>query len=374
MKRLILLSIAALLSTAAIAQIQDLYHLSPVNDIKVTPVKDQASTGTCWCFGTTSFLEAELIRLGKGEYDLSEMYTVRNNYMDRVADDYLRQGKGNINQGSICHMVTRSVAKYGIMPESAYHGINYASDSHNHAELQKYLKAITGASIELKNRSEEYWKILGNLFDTYLGEVPDTFTFDGKTYDARSFAESLGFGDMSEYVELTSFSNHPFYAQVPLEIPDNWDHALVYNVPLDEFLAIIDNALLKGFTVAWDGDLTPGEFNHQRGIALSWNKKDFNEAYKLEKKYPELNVTQEIRQHDYETFQTVDDHIMHLTGLYKDENGTYFYKTKNSWGGKSNDLGGYLYMSRSYVAMRTISILVHKDAIPESIRTKIGIR
>lgn len=374
MKRLLLIAIAALLSTAAIAQIQDLYHFTPVNDIKVTPVKDQASTGTCWCFGTTSFLEAELIRTGKGEYDLSEMFTVRNNYMDRVADDYLRQGKGNINQGSICHMVTRAVAKYGIMPESAYHGINYASESHNHTELQAYLKAITSASIGLKNRSEQYWDILGTLFDTYLGKVPETFTYNGKSYTAKSFAKSLGFGDMSEYVELTSFSNHPFYCQVPLEIPDNWDHALVYNVPLDEFLSIIDNALLNGFTVAWDGDLTPGSFNHQRGIALNWEKKDFKEACKLEKKYPEINVTQEIRQHDYETFQTVDDHIMHLTGLFKDEDGTYFYKTKNSWGEKSNGLGGYLYMSRSYVAMRSISILVHKDAVPEAVKHKLGIK
>lgn len=363
-----------MLSTAAFAQIQDLYHFTAVKDIPVTEVKDQAMTGTCWCFGTTSFLEAELIRMGKGDYDLSEMYIVRNNYNRRLADNYLRRGKGNIGQGSICHMATVAVAENGIVPESVYSGINYDSPRHNHSEMTAYMRAIADASIEMRNRSEKYWKIMDFIFDEYLGKVPDTFVYEGKTYTPKSFAESLGFGDMSEYVEITSFSNHPFYKQVPLEVPDNWDHALLYNLPLDEMMEVINHALQNGYTVAWDGDLTAGAFNHARGIALNPEKKDFAEAIKLEKKFPEIKVTQEIRQKDYESFLTVDDHIMHLTGLYKDEDGTYFYKTKNSWGKASNQLGGYLYMSESYVAMRTISILLHKDALPKDIRKKLDIK
>ncbi|MFA6895010.1 MAG: C1 family peptidase, partial [Bacteroidales bacterium] len=171
------------------------------------------------------------------------------------------------------------------------------------------------------------------------------------------------------------FNHHPFYEKVPLEIPDNWDNERLYNVPLEDMMNIIDNALLNGYTIAWDGDLTKGSFNHTRGIAINPLPEDFEEAVKLEKVFPELVVTQELRQKDFETFKTVDDHLMHLTGIVKDQDGTYFYKTKNSWGtGRNEEMAGYLYMSKSYIEMRTISILVHKDAIPKEIKNKLGIK
>ncbi len=374
MKRILTIALAAVIATAAFAQTQTIYTFTPVKDIKVTPVKDQARTGTCWCFATVSFLEAELIRQGKGEYDLSEMFVVRNNYTDRIFDNYLRQGRGNINPGSIAHMATKAIAKYGIVPESVYTGINYDSDSHNHGELSSYLKGIADVSIQLKNLSPEYNKLIKSLFDIYLGEVPESFQYNGKTYTPQSFAKMLGLDDMSDYIELTSFSHHPFYQQIPLEIPDNWDHERLWNVPLEDFMAIIDNALLNGYTVAWDGDLKSGEFQHNRGIAICPEPKDFAEAVKLEKVYPDRVVTQENRQADFEHFQTVDDHLMHLTGLFKDQNGNYFYKTKNSWGeGRNPEMKGYLYMSRAYVQMRVISIMVHRDAIPKDIRKKMGL-
>lgn len=374
MKRIFTMALAAVLCTAAFAQTQTIYQFTPVRDVKVTPVKDQARTGTCWCFATISFLEAELLRQGKGEYDLSEMFVVRNNYKDRIFDNYLRQGNGNINPGSIAHMATNAIAKYGVLPESAYDGIEYDSTQHNHGELSAYLKAIAGASIELKNLSPEYYELLESLFDIYLGKVPETFVYEGKTYTPKSFAQMLGLDNVSDYIELTSFTHHPFYEQIPLEIPDNWDHARLWNVPLDEFTAIIDNALRNGFTVAWDGDLTAGEFQHNRGIAICPNPEDFAEAVKLEKVYPDRVVTQEERQRAFERFQTVDDHVMHITGLFKDQNGNLFYKTKNSWGeGRNSDMKGYLFMSRAYVQMRCISIMVHKDAIPKDIRKKLGL-
>ena len=374
MKRILTLTLAAVLCTAAFAQTQTIYKFTPVKDILATPVKDQARTGTCWCFATVSFLEAELLRQGKGEYDLSEMFVVRNNYNDRIFDNYLRRGNGNINPGSIAHMATQAIEKYGIVPESAYHGINYDSPGHNHGELSAYLKGIADVSVERKNLSPEYQKLIKSLFDIYLGEVPETFEYNGKTYTPQSFAKMLGFDDMSDYIELTSFSHHPFYQQVPLEIPDNWDHALLWNVPLEDMMRIIDNALENGYTVAWDGDLTAGEFNHNRGIAICPEPKDFQEAIKLEKVFPDRVVTQEIRQKDFETFRTVDDHLMHLTGLYKDQNGNKFYKTKNSWGeGRNPEMKGYLYMSKAYIEMRTISFMVHKDAIPKDIRKKLGL-
>ena len=374
MKRSLTLAIAAVLCTAAFAQTQTIYQFTPVKDIPVTPVKNQASTGTCWCFATVSFLEAELLRQGKGEYDLSEMFVVRNNYNDRIFDNYLRRGRGNIGPGSISHMATKAIAKYGIVPESVYDGINYDSKTHNHGELSAYLRGIAEVSVERKNLSPEYQKLIKSLFDIYLGEVPETFQYNGKTYTPQSFAKMLGLDDMSNYIEITSFSHHPFYQRVPLEIPDNWDHELLWNVPLDDFMAIIDNALTNGYTVAWDGDLTSGEFNHNRGIAICPNPEDFAEAVKLEKVYPDRVVTQEMRQKDFETFRTVDDHLMHLTGLFKDQNGNYFYKTKNSWGeGRNPEMKGYLYMSRAYIMMRGIGIMVHKDAIPKDIRKKMGL-
>ncbi len=374
MKRILTIALAAVLSTAAFAQTQTIYRFTPVNDIPVTTVKDQARTGTCWCFATISFLEAELIRQGKGHYDLSEMFVVRNNYKDRLFDNYLRRGHGNINPGSIAHMATKAIEKYGIVPESVCHGINYDSEGHNHTELSSYLKAIAEASVELKNLSPEYDELIESLFDIYLGKVPETFTYEGKEYTPKSFAKMLGFDDMKDYIELTSFSHHPFYQQVPLEIPDNWDHEKLWNVPLDDLMAIMDNALINGYTVAWDGDLTAGEFQHNRGIAICPEPKDFADAVKLENVYPDRVVTQEIRQKDFETFRTVDDHLMHLTGLFRDQNGNLFYKTKNSWGeGRNEEMKGYLYMSRAYVQMRVVSIMVHKDAIPKDIRKKLGL-
>ncbi|MBO6083245.1 MAG: aminopeptidase [Bacteroidales bacterium] len=374
MKRILTLAIAAVLCTAAFAQTQTIYKFTPVKDIPVTSVKNQASTGTCWCFATISFLEAELLRQGKGEYDLSEMFVVRNNYNDRIFDNYLRRGRGNIGPGSISHMATKAITKYGIVPESVYNGINYNSPTHNHGELSAYLRGIADVSVERKNLSPEYQKLIKSLFDIYLGEVPETFQYNGKTYTPMSFAKMLGFDDLSDYIEITSFSHHPFYQRIPLEIPDNWDHELLWNVPLDDFMAIIDNALTNGYTVAWDGDLTSGEFNHNRGIAICPNPEDFTEAVKLEKVYPDRVVTQEMRQKDFETFRTVDDHLMHLTGLFKDQNGNYFYKTKNSWGeGRNPEMKGYLYMSRAYIMMRGIGIMVHRDAIPKDIRKKMGL-
>ncbi len=373
MKRSFLFLLLSLFCISLNSQTQTIYKFETVKDIPVTSVKDQANTGTCWCFATVSFLEAELLRQGKGEYDLSEMFIVRNNYNKRIEDNYLRRGKGNIGPGSIAHMAINVMRDNGLMPESAYSGINYDSPRHNHTELGMYLKAIANVSIELQNRSPEYYEIMNNLFDSYLGKLPEDFTYNGKNYTAKSFADELGLNP-DDYVEITSFSHHPFYQQVPLEIPDNWDYQLLYNVPLDDMMAIINNAMNKGYTVAWDGDLTRNCFNHSRGVAINPKPEDRAEAAKLEKIFPEMEVTQEVRQKDFESFKTVDDHLMHLTGMVKDQNGTIFYKTKNSWGvGRNEELGGYLNISESYIRMRTISILVNKNAIPKEIRKKLNI-
>ena len=368
------------------------YQFTEVTRVPATPVKNQASTGTCWCFATISFLESELLRMGKGEYDLSEMFIVRQKYMNQLRDNYLRRGRGNIGQGSLSHTCMNAFEQVGIVPEEAYRGINYDSDRHNHAELTKYLKAIADVAVATRRESPEYKELIDSLFDIYLGKLPERFTYEGKEYTPKSFAASLGLR-MDDYVELTSFTHHPYYETFELEVPDNWEHARMYNLPLDELIEVADHALKGGYSICWDGDVSEKGFSFKNGVAINpevkrvedysttdrarFEKMDegerLEEAYKFEAPFPEVKVTPEIRQEGFESFVTTDDHLMHLTGIATDQNGTKYYITKNSWGTERNAFGGYLNMSESFVRAKTIYILVHKDAIPSGIREKLGI-
>ena len=300
---------------------------------------------------------------------------MRQNYYERMNDNYLRRGKGNISEGSIGHMTFNIIDKYGIVPQSAYSGINYDSPLPNHRELRTYLKAIADASVSLKARSDEYWELQDALFDIYMGEVPETFVYEGKEYTPESFRDMLGL-NTDDYIEITSFSHHPFYQQVPLEVPDNWDHALLYNLPLDEMMAVIDNALNTGYTVSWDGDVSEkGYVYSPLGIAIlpadaSLDRKAIGATDTLIAEVEE--VDQELRQQGYESFTTTDDHLEHLIGIANDPAGTKYYITKNSWGAEG-PYEGYHYMSEKYVRAKTISIIVHKDAIPADIKAKLGL-
>lgn len=367
------------------------YKFTSVVSLPATPVKNQSATGTCWCFATTSFMEAELLRLGKGEYDLSEMFVVRNTYKNRIRDNYLREGRGNLGEGSLSPSWVRVFNESGIVPQEVYSGISYSSPVHNHRELQAYIEAVTAVPIKNKQMSTESQEVTDAILDIYLGEVPETFTWKGQIYTPKSFAASLGI-DMNNYVNITSFSHFPFYTQGQLEVRDNWEMTRFYNVPLDELIMIMDNALSKGFSVDWDGDVSEKGFSHSKGVAINpdvTNIDNFSitdrarfekmpvqermaEVYKFEKPYPEFAVTQELRQKGYETFVTTDDHLMHLTGIVKDQNGTKYFVTKNSWGTERNPFGGYLNMSESFVRAKTIYIMVHKDAVPADLRQKLG--
>lgn len=366
MKKLTTLLIAALcVSSMSFAQYK--YEFTVVKQNPATPVKNQAKTGTCWCFATGSFIESELLRMGKGEHDLSEMYIVRKNYNKRIDDNYLRRGKGNIGPGSVSHMYINAMDKNGLLPEEVYNGINYDSPTHNHGDLNKYLKEICNTSVELKKRIPA--ELLEGLLDAYLGKVPEKFTYKGKEYTPQSFYKSLGL-NAADYVELTSFTHHPFYQQVPLEIPDNWDHALYYNVPLNELMAVIDNAINTGYTVAWDGDVSEKGYAFQNQIALSTDQDIRGE---IKERVKEIPVTQESRQAAFENFTTTDDHLEHITGIAKDQEGAKYYLTKNSWGTERNGTG-YHYMSEDYIKGKTTGILVHKNAIPKEIKAKLGIK
>jgi bleomycin hydrolase len=368
------------------------YKFTPVTELKATPVKNQASTGTCWCFATTSFIESELLRMGKGEYDLSEMYIVRYNYADRLRDNFVQQGKGNLGQGSVGHDWVVEFIENGIVPDESYTGLNYGVPNHSHGELNSFVNAIATVPVQRRKESDQYLEIVDAVLDTYLGKVPSTFTYKGVGYTPKSFSASLGL-KADDYVEITSFTLFPFYQQGVVPIPDNWRKMNYYNVPLDELIEIMDFSLANGYTIAWDGDVSEKGFSHAKGVAIIpelENTQNFSqadktrlgkmtkeeltaEAYKFSSPFPEVKVSQESRQAGFDNKSTTDDHLMHITGSVKDQNGTKYYITKNSWGTDRNPFGGYLNMSETYVRAKTIAVMVHKNAIPPAIKTKLGI-
>lgn len=395
------LSLVLLLATAlasgqknssSSAKSGDGYQFTPVVSVKATPVKNQASTGTCWCFATTSFIESELLRMGKGEYDLSEMYIVRYNYADRLRDNFQQHGKGNLGQGSVGHDWIVEFVKNGVVPDEVYTGLNYSLPNHSHGELNSFVNAIAAVPVQRNRESDQYLGIVDAVLDTYLGKVPVNFTYKGVGYTPKSFTASLGINP-DDYVEITSFTLFPFYSQGVVPIPDNWRKMSYYNVPLDELISIMDYSLNNGYSVSWDGDVSEKGFSHGKGVAIipELDKTDqyspadkarlgkmtreelTAEAYKFGRPFPEVKVTQESRQEGFDNKSTTDDHLMHLTGIVKDQNGTKYYVTKNSWGTERNPFGGYLNMSESYVRAKTIAIMVHKNAIPAEIKTKLGI-
>lgn len=392
MKKLLISVAVFAFAIASFAQAPG-YEFTTVVSHKATPVKDQSSTGTCWCFATASFIESELLRMGKGEYDLSEMFIVRQKYMNQMEDNYLRRGKGNIGEGSLAHTFKNAYKQVGIVPEEAYSGLIDGNKEHNHGALSRYFKALVDANIASKKRTPQYYALINNLFDTYLGKLPEKFTYKGKEYTPQSFTESLGL-NMDDYIELTSFTHKPYYEMFSPEVPDNWENQPMYNLPLDELIETIDYALNKGYTVCWDGDVSEQGFSFKNGIAINPQVEDvkdysttdrarfekmpkyerMDEVFKFKHPYPEINVTPEIRQDGYEKFVTTDDHLMHITGIVKDQNGTKYYITKNSWGADSNKSGGYLNMSESYVRAKTICVMVHKDSLPKELKKKLGIQ
>lgn len=367
------------------------YYFDVVKDIEANEVQNQSRTGTCWSFSALSFIESELIRTGKGKHKLSEMFIVRMAYIDK-ADKYVRmQGAVNFAQGGAFHDIPYVIKKYGIVPEEVYKGLNYGLENHNHSEMEAVLKGMCDAVIKNKQgKLTTAWKdAVEGVLDAYLGEMPDSFNYQGKAYTPESYAKSLGL-NMDDYVTITSYTHHPFYSQFVLEVADNWAGGSVYNVHLNELIETIDNSLMKGYSVAWASDVSEKGFSFRNGLAivpedddaLSMSGKDnkhFNDAGAERKgsqfDYPgtEKEITQKMRQDAFDNYSTTDDHGMHLTGIVKDQEGTQYYIVKNSWGTK-NDCDGYMYASVPYVKYKTMDVMVHKDAIPKQIKKELGLK
>lgn len=384
---------ALISTTQAIAQEQKANILDTVYgfemkvDLPATSVKDQYKSGTCWSFSAISFIESELLRTGKGEYDLSEMFIVNRDYHVR-AIDYIRwNGAKKFSSGSECGNVFNRIKEYGIVPQSVYAGLNYGTDKHQNRELdaslKNYIQAINANSV----LTTAWLNGFDGILDAYLGEIPESFEYNGKKYTPAEFRNSLGL-NFDDYVELTSFTHHPYYSSFILEIEDNWELDAGYNITIDDLAAIAFNSLDKGYTVAWGGDVSENGFSWNKGLAVvpeevfedndDTDMDNFNQGSNsnkptlFEDMVPEMGITPELRQKAFDNRETTDDHGMHITGYLTDKNGTRYFKVKNSWN-TNNPYNGYLYMSENYYKYKTISIFVHKNAIPDDIKKKLGI-
>lgn len=370
------------------------FEFTLIKDIPHTPVKDQYRSSTCWAFAGVSFMESELLRNGKDETNLSEMFLVYHCYYDK-AQKYIRMhGNTNFGSGGAFHDVLYVMKNYGLVPEEEYPGIEYDEEKHVHGEMDKVLKNIVDGVLENKNKNlSSVWDetVTGTL-DSYLGELPTGFVFDKKKYSPNTFLVSYCELNPDDYVQLSSFTHHPFYSQFIIEVPDNWLWGSVYNLPLDQLMQTIDYSLENDFTVAWAADVSEKGFaTRGKGVAvvpdvdysemsdteisrweaLSKKEKD-KELNNIGKPGKEKEITEEMRQEAFDNYLTTDDHGMHIIGLAKDQNGKRYFKVKNSWG-EYNRYDGYFYASDAYLKYKTMSIMVHKDAIPMEIREKLGL-
>lgn len=401
-RTILCLAAALCISAAAFAQARPgapqpkAYEFTTVKENPVTPVKNQYRSGTCWCFSSLSFLESEVLKAKNIKDtasfpDFSEMFIVRNAYHDRAVKYVRLDGKLNMAAGSDFGDVLDVVRDYGLVPQEAYSGMNYGYDLPVQGELDAVLRGYVEAVVKNPNRKlTPVWpKGFDGILDAYLGEVPETFTAGGATYTPKSYRDAMGINP-DDYVSFTSFTHHPFYTQFAIEVEDNWRWTPSWNVPLDEFMAIIDNAVEKGYTVLWGGDVSEIGFTRD-GIAVlvdpdaakpTAGSDQERWTGKAEEKQPakpapaipaELSVTQESRQEGYDNKTSTDDHGMHLYGTAVDQNGTKYYLIKNSWG-ESGAYKGIWYMSENFVKAKTLNFVVNKNAIPKDIRKKLGIK
>ena len=393
MKRFItLFCLFVALVVSASAQEKKGYQFTDVKVVKGTSVKNQFRSGTCWCFSGLSFLENEIMRAGGEEMDLSEMWIVRNIYFEKAVKYVRLHGHLNMAVGGAFHDVTKGIEKYGIVPQEVYEGLNYGTDKPVFGEIDAILKAYVEAVVQNKNKKlTTAWKDgLNAILDTYFGKMPETFTYKGKEYTPHSFAESLPI-KMSDYVFVTSYTHHPFYEQYIVEVPDNWMWEKAYNVPLDELMQIVDNALANNYSVGWAADVSEKGFHRTKAIGIvpedniesmsgteaeRWGRLSAQERqrelYSFDKPVKEKKITQQMRQEAFDNYENTDDHGMVIEGLATDQLGNPFYKVKNSWDVRP-PYEGYYYFSRPYVEYKTMEIMVNKNAIPKTIRKKMGI-
>ncbi|WP_298154813.1 C1 family peptidase [Flavobacterium sp.] len=347
------------------------YEFQTVKDIEATPVISQDQTGTCWSFSTTSFLEAEIIRITGKPIDLSEMYNVRQTYTKKAWTYVMRQGHAQFGEGGLAHDVINSAMNFGVVPEAAYTGLTGTAKKYNHskmvADLEKMLKTYADPE---KKLAPEWKDEVKKVLDENLGKPVTEFTYGGKVYTPKSFLEMTKL-NLNDYVTITSYINEPNYKSFILDIPDNFSNGSFYNMPLDEFMQNIDNAIDKGYTLALDIDVSEPTFSAEKQIAVL-PADDADKKLILTEIKPEKQITPDFRQAEFENFDTTDDHLMHIVGKVKDQKGNVYYKVKNSWG-TAGPHSGFVYMSVPYVRLKAISVLLHKGGLLKKTRKELGV-
>ncbi|MFH0894636.1 MAG: C1 family peptidase [Bacteroidota bacterium] len=348
----ILLALFVTLPTALKAQSTDFVE---VKILPNTPVKNQCISSTCWCFATVSFLESEILRIKHDTFDLSEMYVVRYTY-PRKAEMHLRMAGYNFfTPGGQAHDVMKTISENGLVPQDVYTGMKAGCTEYNHSEIDSAIFRHVRSLIHREGDSwPSYWKIkCDSILDVYLGKPVSTFQYEGKKMTSLQFMDEVTGIKPEDYLEITSYTHHSFYESFCLESKFNWSQNLYYNLPLNDFLSVIDTALAKGYTVIWDGDVSEKSFLYEKGKAdMGWM---------------EGRHTQAMRQQLFDNHATTVDHLMHIVGTAKDAKGGRWYIAKNSWGGIGK-YKGYMYLSASYVALKTVAVMVHKNALPNKIR------
>ena len=393
MKKLFVLAAIAL-GFAATASAQEGFKFTDNNEVKkLVPITNQYRSGTCWCFSTLSYLEEEIMAVGGEQMTLSQMWVVRHAYFDKAVKYVRLHGNLNFAVGGAAHDVTEMIAKYGIVPREVYTGQNYGTELPEFNEIDDVLKAYVEAIVKNGNgKLTPVWQDgLNAILDSYFGKRPETFTYKGKEYTPKSFAESLPI-KMEDYIEFSSYTHHPFYSTFILEVPDNWMWHSMYNVPMGEMMQVLDAALAAGRPVAWGTDVSEKGFSRTKAIGVipeevakntigsdaeRWGK--LSDAEKqaminnLEGPMKEKTITQEMRQEAYDNYLTTDDHGMVIVGTATDQAGNPFYKVQNSWG-ESGPYKGFYYFSRPFVEYKTMDIMVNKNIVPKEILKKIGLK
>lgn len=401
MKKIIALALLAVVATGANAKGKKQPKVDPnkpvftiVKENPITSVKDQNRSGTCWAYSTLSYFESEILKSTGKTYDLCESFVANKDYMDRAIQVVRYHGDMQFSQGGSAYDVYYVLKNYGICPEDAmpFPGSLYGDSLNNFNEffslLEPYVEGIaTNKAAKISNQ----WKVgFQGILDAYLGKCPENFTYEGKNYTPKSFASSLGL-NMDDYVTITSYTHHPFYSQFVVEVQDNWRNPASYNLPMDEMMQIIDNAVMNGYTVAWGGDVSEPGFTRDglaymidakkmqslqgsdmaRWLGLSPAKRR-NLIDSLGCNVPEVQATQEMRQERFDNWELTDDHGMLIYGIAKDQNGKEYYMVKNSWG-ETGKYKGTWYMTKTFIAANTMDYMVNKNAIPANIRKKMGI-
>ena len=393
---LILLTVVALGQVNAQEKKKDTegFKFETIYDWDATSVKNQSRSGTCWSYSGLSFLESEAIKNGKGALDLSEMFVVRNCYSDKATKYVRLHGHLNFAGGGSFEDVLYTLRNYGFVPEQAYSGLQYGETNHVHGEMDNLLKAYVDGVIENKNKklSPAWHKGFNGILDAYLGEYPETFTYEGKQYTPKSFAKDVAGLDADDYIIVSSFTHHPYYSKFIFEVPDNWVWGEVYNVTLSDLKEIMHATLEQGHTFAWASDVSEKGFSFSKGVAIvpesdieemdgserqKWEAMSNTERdrmmYSFSGPVKEKVITAEMRQEQFDNYLTTDDHGMHITGMVKDQEGNIYYKVKNSWD-TNNIYDGYFYASEPFVLLKTMNIMLNKHTLPKELKKKLGIK